>query len=53
MNEQARILAEYERREREVPAALRIAMLEARDKHPHPYYWAPFVIVGKAFHAAC
>lgn len=40
------------RREREVATALRIAMLEARETHPHPYYWAPFVIVGKAFNAA-
>jgi CHAT domain-containing protein/Flp pilus assembly protein TadD len=24
------------------------AMKELRKSHPHPYYWAPFVIVGKA-----
>lgn len=28
-------------------ASLRQAMLELRSKYPHPYYWAPFVIVGK------
>jgi CHAT domain-containing protein len=29
-------------------AALRAAMLETRDRQPHPYFWAPFVLVGKA-----
>lgn len=28
------------------PQALRQAMLEVRDKYPHPYYWAPFILVG-------
>jgi CHAT domain-containing protein len=28
-------------------AALRQAMRELRDRHPHPYYWAPFVLVGR------
>ena len=27
--------------------ALRGAMQELRERHPHPYYWAPFVLVGK------
>ncbi len=27
-------------------AALRSAMLELRNRYPHPYYWAPFVLVG-------
>lgn len=27
-------------------AALQGAMLELRDRHPHPYYWAPFVLIG-------
>ena len=40
------------RQEREVAAALRTAMLQARAKNPHLYYWAPFVIVGKAFNAS-
>src|SRR3712207_403339 len=32
----------------EVPAAaLRAAQLEVKDRHDHPYYWAPFVLVGK------
>jgi tetratricopeptide (TPR) repeat protein len=26
--------------------ALQAAMLEVREKYPHPYYWAPFVLVG-------
>ena len=29
-------------------AALRLAMLELRSSYPHPYQWAPFVLVGKA-----
>ncbi|HEV2522461.1 MAG TPA: CHAT domain-containing protein [Candidatus Acidoferrales bacterium] len=31
------------------PAALQQAMIEIRDRHPHPYYWAPFFVIGKAF----
>jgi CHAT domain-containing protein len=27
-------------------AALRGAMRELRERHPHPYYWAPFVLIG-------
>jgi CHAT domain-containing protein len=26
--------------------ALREAMVEVRQKHPHPYHWAPFILVG-------
>jgi len=29
------------------PEALRKGMLEIRAKSPHPFYWAPFVMVGK------
>ncbi len=28
-------------------AALRQAALNLREIHPHPYYWAPFVLLGK------
>jgi CHAT domain-containing protein len=28
--------------------AWRQAMLEMREQHPHPYFWAPFVLVGNA-----
>ena len=28
-------------------AALRDAQLEIKERHPHPYYWAPFVLIGK------
>jgi hypothetical protein len=35
------------RRRTETSGALRAAMLECRGKHPHPYYWAPFMLVGK------
>ncbi len=27
-------------------AALRLAMLDLRSRYSHPYYWAPFVLVG-------
>jgi CHAT domain len=39
----------YERlRDGSGPAeALRAAQLAIKDEHPHPYYWAPFVLVGK------
>jgi CHAT domain-containing protein len=29
-------------------AALREAVIELRERYSHPYYWAPFVLVGKA-----
>ncbi len=28
-------------------AALRAAQLEVKENHPHPYYWAPFILVGR------
>ena len=28
--------------------SLRSAMLELRQQYPHPYYWAPFILVGRA-----
>jgi CHAT domain-containing protein len=28
--------------------ALRQASLEVRNARPHPYYWAPFVLVGQS-----
>ncbi len=28
-------------------AGLRAAQLELKERHPHPYYWAPFVLIGK------
>lgn len=27
--------------------ALRLAMQDLRDRYPHPYYWAPFILAGK------
>ncbi len=27
-------------------AALRAAQLSLKSSHPHPYYWAPFVLIG-------
>jgi tetratricopeptide (TPR) repeat protein len=27
--------------------ALRAAQLEIKERYPHPYYWAPFVLVGR------
>jgi len=31
--------------------ALRATMHDLRSEHPHPYYWAPFVLTGKSAHA--
>jgi CHAT domain-containing protein/tetratricopeptide (TPR) repeat protein len=31
----------------DMPASLQSAMRELRDQNPHPYFWAPFVLVGK------
>ncbi len=28
--------------------ALREAQLQVREEHPHPYYWAPFILSGKS-----
>ncbi len=30
------------------PLALQGAMTELRERYPHPYYWAPFTLIGKA-----
>jgi CHAT domain-containing protein len=27
--------------------AMRIASIRLRERHPHPYYWAPFLLIGK------
>ena len=35
------------RRQPNKAAALRHAMQQLREIHPHPYYWAPFVLIGK------
>ena len=29
------------------PLALQGAMTELREHYPHPYYWAPFTLIGK------
>jgi CHAT domain-containing protein len=34
------------------PAALRTAMQSVRAEHPHPYHWAPFVLIGPGAGAA-
>jgi len=31
----------------ELAAALQAAMKQIREENPHPYFWAPFVLVGK------
>ena len=36
------------RSESDKAAALGAAMKELRERHPHPYYWAPFVLIGGA-----
>jgi len=30
------------------PLALQGAMIDLRERYPHPYYWAPFTLIGKA-----
>jgi CHAT domain-containing protein len=32
-------------------SALQGAMQELRERHPHPYYWAPFALVGNVTHS--
>lgn len=29
------------------PEAMRSAITELRARYPHPYYWAPFLLIGK------
>jgi CHAT domain-containing protein/tetratricopeptide (TPR) repeat protein len=31
---------------KEMPRALQLTMQTLRDQHPHPYYWAPFILIG-------
>jgi CHAT domain-containing protein len=31
----------------DLAAALQAAMKQIREEHPHPYFWAPFVLAGK------
>jgi CHAT domain-containing protein len=33
-------------------SALQGAMQELRERHPHPYYWAPFFLVGNVSHSS-
>jgi CHAT domain-containing protein len=34
-------------------AAFAVATKAVREEHPHPYFWAPFVLVGKALDGNC
>lgn len=48
----AALMAEWYRRlrrgrYRHPAAALRAAQRALRDRYPHPYYWAPFMVVGR------
>jgi CHAT domain-containing protein len=36
------------RKDQDKAFALRHAINELRERHPHPYYWAPYALVGKA-----
>jgi CHAT domain-containing protein/tetratricopeptide (TPR) repeat protein len=40
----------YTRLQQGLPKALALqgAMIELRERYPHPYYWAPFTLIGKA-----
>lgn len=29
------------------PLAMQAAMVKLRQRYPHPYYWAPFLLIGK------
>jgi tetratricopeptide (TPR) repeat protein len=31
----------------DMPGALQAAMKQLREQNPHPYFWAPFVLIGK------
>lgn len=44
------MIAFYSRLQRGVAKAeaLQATMLEIRERYPHPYYWAPFSLIGKA-----
>jgi CHAT domain-containing protein len=35
-------------RQRDKAQSLRSAMLDLRTRYPHPYYWAPFRLIGKS-----
>ena len=43
------MIAFYGELQRGLPKALALqnAMLGLRRKYPHPYYWAPFLLIGK------
>jgi len=36
----------------QVTSALQHAMQELRQHNPHPYFWAPFVLIGKVSDSA-
>lgn len=36
--------------ENDLARSLRAAQLEIMQQYPHPYYWAPFILVGQRFH---
>ena len=40
----------YQRLQQGLPKSLAVqrAMIELREKNPHPYHWAPFSLIGKA-----
>jgi CHAT domain-containing protein len=44
------MIAFYQRLQQGIPktAALQQAMIESREKNPHPYHWAPFSLIGKS-----
>jgi CHAT domain-containing protein len=46
----AELMAEFYKgyvRSRDMAGSLRNAMQRLRTRQPHPYFWAPFVLVGK------
>jgi CHAT domain-containing protein/Flp pilus assembly protein TadD len=52
----AQFMTSFYRRLQDSPhkaAALAVATKAVREEHPHPYFWAPFVLVGKALDGNC
>jgi CHAT domain-containing protein len=51
----AELMVEFYRgyvRSSDMAESLRTAMQRLRTKQPHPYFWAPFILVGKVVEAA-
>jgi CHAT domain-containing protein len=45
--EYMRVFYEYLEQGKSKPIAIRQAMLDLRSRYPHPYQWAPFILIGR------